>query len=221
MDKDVTTIEDIERIAERNLAGQRFLLRREWGVDYAIWALVMAYSLFLSNIADLFSLKGNMAQIVNVIAYIVVVSVAILVIFRTARKWGRTVRLRSVLSNGQKRRPIYLIWVLLIFIASGIANVFLPGYAQVIFYANLVPITFVLYYTQRRIFPGRLPVEGVLATLTLSISTLSSLAIAVLEIPGKDAIISVIWTFTFLAWFFASLYALFHAPDELGVVNDQ
>ncbi len=181
----------------------------------------MVYSLFLSDIAGPFSLKGEVAEIVNVIAYILVVSVAILVIARTAMRWGRTIRLRSVLNEGHIRRPMFLIWILLIFIASGIVDIFWPGYAQVILYANLIPITFVMYHFQKTVFPGTLPMEAVLATLAISISTLLSLAIAILEIPGKDEIISTIWTFTLIVWSFASLYALYHAPDELGVVNDR
>ncbi len=221
MDKDVITIEEIEHIAKRNLAGQRFLLRRGWGVVYAFWATFMVYSLFLSDIADLFSLKGNVALILNVITYLVVVSVAILALSRTARMWGRTMKLSSALEKGRPGRPIILIWALLIFIAAAIAEVFLPDYAQVIFYANLLPLTFVVYYIQKRVFSDRLPIEGALAIITLFISVVLSLTIAVLGIPGKDLVIQVIWTFTLIIWFFASFYALFHAPEELGVFNEE
>lgn len=223
MDEDVTTVEDIDRLAERNLAGQRFLIRRGQGVDYAIWAAVMAYSLFLSNLADLLSLTGGIAATVNLACYVAVVILAVRATSRAARRWNRTMQLQSVLNVRQKknRMPIILRWLLLIFALFVLTIAFLPSYAYVIFYANLVPLAVGLYYVHRRIFSGSLPIEGVLATSSLFISALLSLTLSIPgAVPGEGAAISIVWTATLVVWFFASLYALFHAPDELGVLSD-
>ncbi len=208
------TANDWKCIVQRNLAFQRYVFRRAWGVYYGMTAAAIAIIIYLSMVG-IDVVAGLVVGLTIVLALIVATGLLF-------RKAYRVVELRqTVWRNRWERRPLLLIWPLVIvfFFSVIVAAIFLPSYFYLILYATEIPLTLVAWFSLKLSFPEGTPVEGALAILSyVFIVVLSFVLTFIGEAFGISASTTLLWVAITLIFFFASIYALLHAPDELEVL---
>lgn len=211
------TVNDWKRIVLRNLAFQRYVFRRAWGIYYGMLAAVTAVIIYLS--------MARLDVIVGLTSGLTVVLVLIVSTNLLFRKSYRTVELRqSIRLERRSKRRWLLVWLCLITFFSSIivASIFLPSYFSLILYATEIPFPFIILYGLKLSFPEKPPIEGVLVALSYAfIVVLSFVLSAIAMATGISTSILIPWIATVLIWFLASFYALLHARDELGVLVEE
>ena len=173
MSEEVITASEIEQIARKDLTFQRFMFRRAWGIYHAIWGSIIAYPSSFSDPSQLSPLKGDLAWLVYGIITLTVVTIAIMATVRINRTNDRTLQLRRVLrpdGNDTKLTRhfvgrLFMACILMAFVSELIAGYYLPSYVGMISYAFMIPVGFLYYYQLKRSFQGRLPSEGILASI--------------------------------------------------------
>ena|ERR1700722_1733781 len=219
MEEQVITGKEIGRAAQRALEYQRYLFRRAYGVYYFIWALAILLLTLPAPLSTFLGLTGILAPAVTIAADAVILLGAA---FATARIFSnvlRSLELRHVLEPGRgRRRPFYFAgWLGLTYVIVFAAGVLLPAYSQAILFAALVPIPFVIFYLLGLAFPGKRPVEGLLAVSAYGVSAALSLVLSLLGI--YQSVITIVWVVTVSVWLFAAVFALLRAPHELEALR--
>jgi hypothetical protein len=212
------TVNDWKCIVQRNLAFQRYVFRRSWGIYYGMLAAVTAVIIFLS-----WAGLGLIVGLTSGLTVIMVLIVSTLLLFR---KSYRTVELRqSIRLERRSRRQRLLTWlcILTFFSSIIITPIFLPSYFSVILYATEIPFPFIiLYYGLKLAFPEKIPIEGALVVMSYAFIVILSLVLSAIALAtGVSTPILFPWIATVLLWFLASFYAILHARDELeGLVEE-
>ena len=110
----ISPVNDIRQVFQRDLAFQKYIFRRAWGVYYAIWAAVIAFYLIVPDPAKLMSLNGGLATALNMVISLLITLMAVVAtarLFLGARK--ATVLRRTMWTNkgGRKHWPFFVIWL--------------------------------------------------------------------------------------------------------------
>ena len=222
---DVLTIDELEKIMRKDLLFQRFIFRRTWVLDYAVWAVVMAYSIIMPDPGHYFYLPENIASFLDLAFGLAIVLIAIGVTASPAKAWDRTFQFQKSLGEvkeGTKRPFRFALWIMVIYLSGLVVGMIWPSFASAIFYLTLVPVVFFVHYSLKRSFSDRIPMEGVLASSVLAISVGVSLFVSIFgKVSWSSSLIALFWSITTIVWFFSSSYALFHAPDELEVLHEE
>ncbi|HTT72748.1 MAG TPA: hypothetical protein VMG99_01160 [Thermoplasmata archaeon] len=208
--------EMLSHAAERALVFQNFLIRRAWGVYYAIWsAALVTFLVFPALVAAAYptlSPPGEAAY------YGLILLVVLLSVWATSWAFGQTfraLRLRRALRHESSRH-----WHLYLFLAVGVglfALVFLVAtlnsFAGLLFLdACLGVVNLWILLSVRDAFP-RVPPEGSVAIGTYAVSIVGSATALVLT--GNQSWFGGFWLVAIVGWAFAALYALYHAPEEM------
>ncbi|WP_297215175.1 hypothetical protein [Thermoplasma sp.] len=211
-------LDEIARIAVRR---QYYILRRSWGIYYAIWASGFTFMLLASMIVFTFvsGLKGYLI-LLSLIFFIALISGYLSRrVFRIA---VRTEDLRRMLDNeyltwSRKYTVYYWIIFVLTLASAALLGYLMPRYS----YYSAVPfLYFISYYVYshlRRSFEG-IPPEGyvsVLSMLAFAIAITSTMFAASSYLRGMMTLISL--TGLIISWFWCSIYALYHAREGLEI----
>jgi hypothetical protein len=210
--------EALGRIADRALVFQSFLLRRAWGVYYAIWAAAIAAFFVFPALAavPLLSLSWWGPLIYNA----VIVGVFLIAVGGTSWTVGHTYRAisfqdaRANRKAGRHRFVLYLVFGLAILIAITAVATLSSFLGLLVLDACLGVLNFQILLTVRRVFP-RIPPEGSVALGTYAASVLGSAA--VLLVTHNQLWFGLFWVIAIAGWAFSALYALYHAPEEMTV----
>jgi hypothetical protein len=209
---------ELEKIALHALVFQKYVFRRAWGIYYAVWTVAIIFFAFGYLIPFVSAFPASASWVPYALLYGgvgVIAGVASFWIFGSA--W-RTLELRRLIRerNEKLRRKYVLLialWWTAMYAAIGISFTFFEGHAFTVLYGALFLIEIFLIFQLRACFPGGLPTEGKIALASYGFSSTLSLVVSVL---GLDPVLyTPIWIVTVAAWFYSSLYALRHAPDEL------
>jgi hypothetical protein len=209
---------ELEKIARHALVFQKYVFRRAWGVYYAVWTVAITIFAFgyLFPFASLF--PASLVWVPYALLYGgvgLVAGVASFWIFASA--WNTLELRRAVGENKEKLRKKYVfliaLWWGAMYVAIGVSFTLFEGHAFTVLYGALFLIEIFLVFQLRASFPYRMPSEGKIALVSYGFSSSLSLVVSIL---GFDPVLyTPIWIVTIAAWFYSSLYALRHAPDEL------
>lgn len=208
------TLNEWKCIIQRNLAFQRYIFRRAWGAYYGMTAAVIALFIYLS-MTGLDTIVGLVVGLPIILALIV----ATVLLFRKAY---RTVELRQTIRRDHwERRQKILVWpwVIVFFSAIIVAALLIPSYFFLVLYAAEIPLLLIAWYGLKLSFLGKLPIESVLAMSFYALTIVLSFILSFIgEVFGFSTSATFLWVGTVLIFFFASIYALLCAPDELEVL---
>lgn len=206
-------LENLRTVARQAVNAEYLILRRSWGVYYAIWALII--SIFILAPYPIINYVPRHAQyIAFLVIYPSLGILASLASFRVFRKANHLIFLKRSLASESirpmKRWIVHVSWVVVllmtIFLALGLRNY--AGYiVAVVFFAFLDTY---IYLIQRRSFPV-IPPEGKLAVYAYWFSSAMSLALSV--VFRSALLFSLLWIPMVAAWLFASMYALYHSSE--------
>jgi hypothetical protein len=208
----------LDKIARHALVFQKYVFRRAWGIYYAVWTVAITIFALGYLIPFVSVFPASIAWVPYALLYGgvgLIAGVASFWIFASA--W-RTLELRRAVGEhneklGRKYILLIALWWTAMYAAIGISFTFFEGRAFTVLYGALFLIEIFLVFQLRACFPNRIPTEGKIALASYGFSSTLSLAVSVL---GLDPVIyTPIWIVTIAAWFYSSLYALRHAPDEL------
>src|SRR5579884_3315130 len=190
-------IQTLRAVAERALKFQQYMLRRAWGLYYAVWSL--AFVLWLAIPYSISILYPDAGFYPYLIAY----SIPGLIGF-FATSW--------IFSKQRRRRNFSLIaW--LIFFAILISSIaFSRSTFYFVYSAFLMILDYFIYKSLKYSFP-KIPVEGYVAIATFT----SSVAVTAISFIFTQAyyILALGWFPSIAGWLFSSIYSLYHAPESM------
>jgi hypothetical protein len=208
--------EELARIADRALVFQGYLLRRAWGVYYAIWSAALTTFFIFPALAaaPLLALPWWGGGVY----YATLLALVLVAIWATSWAFGQTFRSARFRQARYARRVGRRRFLQMVGIGLGIfalvtAIAFLSSFAGLLVLdASLGVINLWLLLAVRRSFP-RVPPEGTIAVATYAASILGSAA--ALLVTHDQLWFGLSWIVGAAGWAFCGVYALYHAPEEM------
>jgi hypothetical protein len=207
---------ELNRVVQRALEFQGYLLRRAWALYYLTWAVVLTVLFVVPGV-----LAGPLASptTVEIVLYNTLQAAAIVAAI-WATWWAvaqsaRTGRLRDTLEGRALSRRWFLqilawaVAITVLVVAVGFVSAFA---GLLVLDATLGGIVLWLLIQVRPWFQP-VPLEATIAVGSYAVSVGGS-AIA-LVLTHNQLVFSAGWIIAPLAWAFAGVYALYHAPEEL------
>jgi ABC-type Na+ efflux pump permease subunit len=196
----------------------RYLQRRAWGIYYSIWATSIFLFTFLSYPIGL--IKETYLQLgAYFISYAVIIISASYfsgIVFSKAKRLANLQRNLSGINNEDSNKNsltgillFIVLIVALIVISSGLLRTFLGIILEV---TALGLVDLYVYHMLKRSL-NKIPYEGLMAVSVFIFSDIGSAVTAI--IFRSPEYFLYLWIPTIVIWFFASIYALYHARDEL------
>jgi hypothetical protein len=209
--------EVLGRLADRALTFQNFILRRAFGLYYAIWAAAFVVFIVVPAVVSVAypALSGwGLAGY-----YVFIAGILLGAIWATSWAFGqtyRTSRFRDARAHRTSARsyfgPTLVIGVAIFILVVAVA--LLNSFAGLLVLdACLGVVNLWLLFTVRRLFE-RLPPEGAVAVGTYAISIVGSAVALVLTRSQTDY--ALLWVVAIAGWTFCGIYALYHASEELA-----
>lgn len=209
---------ELEKIARHALIFQKYVFRRAWGIYYAVWTTAITIFTFGYRLPFSALFPASVAWIPYALLYAGVGTLAGIASFWIFGSAWRTLKLRRVVGEPNKRlrRKYFLLivlWWAATYAAIGISFTLFEVHAFTVLYGALFLIEIFLFYQLRTSFPNSMPPEGKIALASYGFSSTLSLVVSILGI--NPVLYTPLWIVTIAAWFYCSVYALRHAPDEL------
>ncbi|MEM0288140.1 MAG: hypothetical protein QXG05_08255 [Nitrososphaerota archaeon] len=207
-------VEALRIVAERALKFQQYILRRAWGLYYAVWSLAFILWVFLPySLSIYYPAAGAFPYLVAYTTPAIIGMAATTWIFKRAKA---TIELKKVAGRIEnKKRPFYrrnYIYFLLFLAILSSAIIFPRHIFYLIYIAFLILVDFEIYWSLKDSFQ-KIPAEGYLAVLTLALSiSLTAIAFILLE---SFVLLFLGWIPSIAGWLFCSLYSLYHAPESM------
>jgi hypothetical protein len=208
----MSEVETLKLLAIKALKFQQYILRRAWGLYYAVWSLSFVLWLILPYSVSIFYPKAGFYA--YLFAYSLPALVGMVVtnwIFRRAR---RTIELRRLTFGRSKKSAAstnLIPW--LIFFAIILSAFIFPNVTFYYVYSGfLVILDYFIYKTLRYSFE-RIPVEGYIAIATFTLSV--AITAIALTFTKSYFIFILGWTPSIAGWLFSSIYSLYHAPESM------
>ena len=207
-------VREMLQIGQRALRFEEYVLRRAWGVYYAVWALAFIMYFSVPSIINIVSPSLVSNPYPYFLGYGLVGGSAGWATYLNFEKVYRTIRLKRALSGGRQvnRRLGFAAWSL---IGTSFFLLFFVPYRLLglkglsVGYLGLIYVVVWIYTALKRTFTS-FPLEGVLAMASLA----SSCVLSVYSILEEQYFVEeASWLLTTLVWVFCALYALYHAPD--------
>ncbi len=214
------TLEELRLTGKRALAFDRFIMRRAWGVYYAVWALAISLFIFLPWIIVPLT-PENERWIAFPVAYISVAILATISVSRNFANAQRAIDLRRSLGGDSmvSKRNAYLYflgWFAVIILMVLLSYDYRSEIEVALFSGLLFGIDVYVYLMLKRHFVN-IPVEGKLAVSFFAISTFGGVIGAILT--GNSTVYDLAWIPTIVAWLFAAIYTLYTAHEVLVSAN--
>ncbi len=198
--------EEMTRAVKRAILLNEYLLRRAWGVLYIVLALSMFLSIFGAPIIDSLESIGLASTIAMDMTASGCGTIAILWAFKRVRNTAEITRPESdrTWSTLLGYRFIVPLWIAI----NGIIIMTIAFASDRVSLVDLLihlGLAVYLYYALRLSFSKKIPVEGVIAIGSLSLSSVASIALlSIITSPGPYALI---WAATIAAWIFSGVFA--------------
>jgi hypothetical protein len=204
-------------VGNRAVTMERYLLRRAWGIYYAIWALSILFFIYIPVFLN--PIKSVVLQdFAFTISYGIVIAVASYFSGLTFRKIARTAKLQRALSKPPKLSlkdlmlkysVLIVLFLLVILLATGF---FRSLHGVCLEAAILAIIPFYIYRGVSQSL-GKVPVEAILAIGVFLFSDLGS-AVSIILTRGAYYYPE-FWVPTVIAWFLASIFSFANSGEEL------
>jgi hypothetical protein len=204
------TAEEVKTVAQKVLAIERVVLRRAWGLAYAVATAelllrfllpVSAYELGLSAV---FSVVGNL--VFSAAIALAGFAVTIWILRRIyALRFVRKSILGSFWSWALRPLPALVIFVLAYAALFAVITFFGPNGATVLF-LFLAAGTPGFYYPLKISFPERLPSEGLACLFAYGVATIATVIITISPLAVNFVPYLAIWGALTLVFFLAFLY---------------
>jgi hypothetical protein len=200
---------EIRQIAERALLIQRHLLRRAWAVCYAAWSISIFLAIFSASLASALGLSAVYMLPEHIVVSMTASGISVIVTLVAFRRVRDTSEIRSMVLRERWVRVIdyrvivpFWVAVYVVFLLSLALSV---GYTGLL--VNLIYAAFwtFLFYALRISFPGRLPIESILALSSLGIATAGTI-IDLLSV-NVIAVYGLLWGVTVIIWAVSAVYA--------------
>lgn len=202
------------QLGQRALRFEEYLLRRAWGVYYAVWAFTFLMFFSIPSVVYVISPSLASSPYPYFLGYGLAGGLGSWATYVNFQRVYRTTRLRRALSGTKRvsRRlrflALVLIWVspfLLFFVPYQILGFrgLSMGYLVLIYVAAWI------YISLRRSFTS-FPLEGVFAIASFTSACILSVY-SVLE--AQYFVLQTTWLVTTIVWTFCALYALYRAPE--------
>jgi hypothetical protein len=209
-----------DRVAGRALEFQDYLLRRAWGVYYAIWAAGLAT--FFSYPAWISFVFPSLSAAEALLFYAPILLLIVLAVWATTWSIGQTFRVsrfRSALRREARPHRHFstaLVIGLAIFVVV-VAVAYVSSFASLLVLdACLAAINLWNLLRVRDAF-SRPPPESAIAIGTYAVSAVGS-AVALL-LTHSQSWFGAFWAVAVVGWSFCAVYALYHAPEELALAS--
>jgi hypothetical protein len=210
---------EIELVGRRAIKFQNYVLRRAWGIYYAVWSLAIFLYGFVPFVAHALAPTYGYSALFYIVIYAVIGGLAGWVTMVNFSKAWRTIRLRRALdypkrSSAAPRISLFFAIFFGYFASFYLAQYFFGLGGEALTYALLFSVSIYVYVWLKRSFE-KAPVEGLLACVSYGSASIVSVYAVIARL---DLLITISWSLTILVWVFASIYALYRAPEEM--VND-
>jgi hypothetical protein len=207
---------EIELVGRRAIRFQNYVLRRAWGVYYAVWALAIFLFEFVTYSTSVLAPVYGYNVVFYIVVYTVIGGLAGWVTMVNFSKAWKTIRLRRALAHPKcstEAPKITRFFAIFLGYFAGfyLANHFFGVSGEALTYVLLFSIPVFVYFWLRRSFE-KTPIEGILACVSYGSASLVS---AYSVVAHLDVMTTVAWSITIFAWVFASIYAFYRAPEEL------
>jgi hypothetical protein len=207
----------IKRVAQRALVIERYILRRAWGLCYAVIGVEITLNLFLLPIFHAFGIASDnpLAFGVGINSVVSVVGLA-LVAWILKKAYSVMLIRREIAESIWIRvytRPAILALVWIAYYVPIIAGIFfLRPHALAIDFGLLVTSSFPFYFVLKFSFPEQLPRESVAVLATFFVCALGSFATAILN--ARPVFYYVFWVAMIAVSLWASAYARTQKPSN-------
>src|SRR5579875_1578527 len=208
-DKIKNFADDLMRIGLRALIIQRFILRRAWGVYYAIWAISFTIFFFLPIINNYFQVNDN--YLLNYIEYILALTIAGITTWYNFSKTYKILTFKKIFettNNNKLRRKYWIFWLLYSIVLSIVIYYY---WILSLLYISLLVIPIINLFSLKRTF-DKIPFEGLLSNSSFFIACI--LSIVIMQYFAND-ILYAIWAIESFIWGFSGFYAIYQAHEEL------
>lgn len=155
---------EVEKIAERALVLQSYLLRRAWGALYATLSLAMFVTIFVSPVVGYLGLSSESTLVLHLAVNLAASAIASPRFFDSSRVHD-TAEIRDAIVDKRRSKPLgYRVlsptWVAIYAILILTVAFFRPQAVWVILAVYLFVAAYMLY-SLRLSFPLKLPAEGI------------------------------------------------------------
>jgi hypothetical protein len=209
--------EQIKQAAQRALIIERYILRRAWGLCYAIIGVEIALTLFLP-----FIFRSLLIASDNLVAFVIGVNsavslAALALVAWVLRKAYGAILIRREISESiwmrAFRRPALLALVWVAYYVPVVAAIFFlrPDGLAIefgLFVMSVLPFYFVLNVS----FPEQLPREGVAVLATFFVCSLGSFVTSILN--ARPVFYIIFWTAMIAVSMWAFVYARMQKPSN-------
>jgi len=211
----------LSHAADRALTFQSYLIRRAWGVYYAIWAAALVtFFVFPALVAEAYPSLSFLGEITY---YALILAVLGLATWATSWSFGQTFRALNFRRAVHREGPHH--WHFYLFLTIGLATfvailavAYLSSFAGLLALdAALAVINIWILVAVRDTF-ARVPPEGSIAVGTYAVSVVGSATALVLT--HSQSWFGAFWVVAIIGWSFSAVYALYHAPEEMTLESD-
>lgn len=210
-------------IGEKSIGYQLYIMRRAWGVYYAVWAI--AFVIFsMSPIFIFGTFSGFLPIFIYIACYGITWYTAGYLTYRIFSRNKKVNELRKIIglkSNTRERLlRYYLLCVLTSFILISIAGILSGIWVESLIFIILMYISYIIFKNLSNSF-DKIPTEGYIALISFVVSTVSSTLLPII-LKGSYLsyyLSSASWVPAIVAWLFSSYYALYMAPMEMAEIE--
>ena len=209
--------EQIQRVAQRALIIERHILKRAWGLCYAVAALETGLSAFLPVILQAAGFASSYGLVARVGVNIAVSILGMVVAIRVFKKAYDAMLVRREIATSFWARMLKswrsaVIWV--IYVAPILAAlILLRPHVLAFLFGVLFATVFPFFFGLKVSFPEGIPREGTFVLVSYALSTSGSLVLSLLRF--NYTIYLAIWAVMVAVFLLASLYARTRKPSNL------
>lgn len=205
---------ELRNAAKRALLFQRYILRRAFGILYAISAFALAIEIILPFALQPFLGTSSWfwfiyAAAVSIIG-IMIAAIPILILDKATR----TIALRNAMNSQESsRRNQWILTALyaVFYVLVAACFVIFTSESFTIIYGLLIGLDALVIIQLMSMFSNDIPIEGKIAALAFGASAVTSFVLSIL-VPTLS--LAAPWIILCFVWLFCALYALKKAPEE-------
>ncbi len=210
----VISQEQVKQIAQKALAIEHYILRRAWGLCYAVAAAEIALIISFDILFDIVRLSSHYGIIIP-LAFNTSVSIfGVAVITWVFKKAYDAMLVRREIVDSVWAKLFRPSWVAVLWLAYYLpvitAIIFLRPIAGAVLYGLLLTSAGPIYFSLKVSFPERLPREGIAVLATFVFCALGNLTIFLL----KGTVAPLLWIIMIAVFAAASVYAYRQKPPN-------
>ena len=171
--------QQVKQVTERALQIESYMLRRAWGLCYAVLAAEIALITLLPLVFASVGLSADYSFAVRLAVNIAISSTGLAVISWIFRKVHNAMKVRREITTsiwGKRGRPRWAAAILLLYYIPILAAiVFFRPIGSIVLYILIVAASPSFYYAVKITFPERIPREGIAVLVTYTACAVTNL----------------------------------------------